>query len=57
MSQTQAETFKDGTIVAADLADNAVTTTKIQNGAVSREKLADSLKPSPFTARGFNIPV
>ena len=57
MSQTQAETIKDGTIVATDLADNAVTTNKIQDGAVTRAKLADSVKPSPFTTRGFNIPV
>jgi hypothetical protein len=57
MSQTQAETIKDGTIVTVDLADGAVTTSKIQDGAVTREKLADSVKPAPFTTRGFNIPV
>jgi hypothetical protein len=57
MSQTQAETIKDGIIIAEDLADNAVSTSKVQNGAVTMEKLADSVKPSPFTTRGFNIPV
>jgi hypothetical protein len=57
MSQTQAETIKDGTVGTADLTDNAVTTNKIQDGAVTREKLADSVKPAPFTTRGFNIPV
>ena len=57
MSQTQAETIKDGTIVTDDLADNVVTTNKIQDGAVTYVKLADSVKPSPFTTRGFNIPV
>lgn len=57
MSQTQAETFKDGTIVAADLADNAVATSKIQDGAVTYAKLADEVKPTPFTTRGFNIPL
>ena len=57
MSQTQAETIKDGTIVTADLADSAVTAAKIQDGAVTRAKLADSVKPEPFTTRGFNIPL
>jgi hypothetical protein len=57
MSQTQAETIKDGTIVAADLADSAVTAAKLQDGAVTRAKLADSVKPEPFTTRGFNIPL
>lgn len=57
MSQTQAETIKDGTIVTADLADSAVTVTKIQDDSVTREKLADSVKPEPFTTRGFNIPL
>jgi hypothetical protein len=57
MSQTQAEFYKDGTIVAADLSSNAVTETKIQDGAVSKNKLADSAKPAPFTTRGFNIPI
>jgi hypothetical protein len=57
MSQTQAETFKDGTVNTVDLADSAVTSSKIQDGAVSRAELADDVKPSPFTTRGFNIPV
>lgn len=57
MAQTQAEIYKDGTIVAADIASNAVTESKIQDTAVSRAKLADSVKPTPFTNRGFNIPL
>jgi hypothetical protein len=57
MSQTQAETFKDGTIITADIADSAVTSSKIQDGAVTRVELADEVKPAPFTTRGFNIPL
>lgn len=57
MSQTQAEIYKDTSIVEADIANNAVTTPKLQNGAVTRAKLADSVKPAPFTTRGFNDPV
>ena len=57
MSQTQAETIKDGTIVTDDLADNVATTNKIQDGAVTYVKLADSVKPEPFTTRGFNNPL
>ena len=57
MSRTQAETYKDGSILSVDLADSAVITSKIQDGAVTREKLADEVKPSPFTTRGFNIPL
>lgn len=57
MSQTQAEFYKDGTIAAADLAANSVTETKIQDGAVTSAKLADSVKPAPFTTRGFNLPI
>jgi hypothetical protein len=57
MSRTQAETYKDGSILSVDLADGAVITPKIQDGAVTREKLADEVKLSPFTTRGFNIPV
>jgi hypothetical protein len=55
MSQTQAEIIKDGVVTSGDLATNSVTTTKIQNSAVTIEKLADSVKPPPFTTRGFNI--
>jgi hypothetical protein len=57
MSQTQAETIKDGTIVTDDLADSVVTPPKIQDDAVTKAKLADEVKPAPFTTRGFNIPV
>jgi hypothetical protein len=57
MSQTQAESIKDGSIVANDLATDSVITSKIQNGAVTRDKLADLVKPTPFTTRGFNIPL
>lgn len=57
MAQTQAETYKDGSITAADLATSSVTETKLQDGSVSRAKLADAMKPGPFTTRGFNSPV
>jgi hypothetical protein len=57
MSQTQAENIKDGSVVAADLATDSVITSKVQNGAITRDKLADSVKPEPFTTRGFNIPL
>ncbi len=57
MSQTQAEIFKDASIINADLVDNAVSTSKIQDGSITREKLSDSVKPEPFTTRGFNIPL
>jgi hypothetical protein len=57
MSQTQAEFYKDGTITAADLATNSVTETKVQDGAISRAKLADAVKPTPFTTRGFDLPL
>lgn len=57
MSQTQAEIIKDGVIVANDLATDSIITSKIQIGAVTRNKLEDSVKPTPFTTRGFNIPL
>ena len=57
MAQTQAELYKDSTITSDDLATNSVTTIKMQDGAVTRAKLADEMKPAPFTTRGFNDPV
>ena len=57
MSQTQAEIIKDASINNADIVDNAVSTSKIQNGSITREKLSDSVKPEPFTAKGFSIPL
>lgn len=57
MAQTQAEIFRDGYIDSEDIAADAITTEKIDTGAVTKEKLADSVKPEPFTTRGFNIPL
>lgn len=57
MAQTQAELYKDLTITADDLASNSVTTPKIQDGSITRAKLADEMKPAPFTTRGFNDPI
>lgn len=57
MAQTQAEIYKDTSIAEADIANNAVSTAKIQDGATTRSKLANAVKPAPFTTRGFNDPV
>lgn len=57
MSQTQVEIFKDLTITTADLATNAVTTTKIADKSVTRAKLATDAQIYPFTTRGFSKPL
>jgi len=57
MSKTQAEIYKDSSITSSDLANNSVTTEKVQDGAIIKTKLTTSIRPTPFTTRGFNIPL
>jgi hypothetical protein len=57
MAKTQAELLKDGIITEADLSTDSVVESKIKNKAVTREKLEDKIKPTPFTTRGFNLPI
>jgi hypothetical protein len=57
MSKTQAEIYKDSTINENDLATDSVTTPKIKDENVTRSKLSNDVKPSPFTTRGFNLPI
>jgi len=68
MSQTQVDLILDGSIQSADIADSAVTTSKvadsnittskIANGSITKEKLDSNIAfNSPFTTRGFNIPL
>ena len=57
MSKTQAEIYKDSTINENDLSTDSVTTTKVKDKNITRSKLSDDVKPSPFTTRGFNLPI
>ena len=68
MSQTQVDLILDGSVVTADIADSAVTTAKIANANVTTAKIADASVTqakladdvsfsSPFTTKGFNIPL
>lgn len=57
MAKTQAELLKDGIITEADLATDSVVESKVKNKAITRVKLEDKIKPSPFTTRGFNLPI
>ena len=68
MSQTQVDLILDGSVVTADIADSAVTTAKTANATVTTAKIADASVTqaklaaeisfnSPFTTRGFNIPL
>jgi hypothetical protein len=62
MSRTEVQIYQDGTIVASDIATDAIVTAKIKNKNVTKEKLADDINlaitaPYPFTTRGFSIPI
>lgn len=62
MSRTEVEIYKDSTIVAADIASNAVETAKIKDKNVTKAKLEDSINtiltaPYPYTTRGFSISI
>lgn len=62
MPRTEVEIYKDATIVAADIATNAIETAKIKDKNVTKAKLADDItlavtSPYPFTTRGFSMPI
>ena len=61
MSRTEVQIYQDATIVAADIATDAVETAKIKNANVTKAKLESSVQlavtaPYPFTTRGFGNP-
>jgi len=59
MSRTEVQIYQDATIVAADIATDAVETAKIKDKNVTKAKLADDVlnSPYPFTTRGFSMPI
>ena len=62
MSRTEVQIYKDATIIAADIATDAVETTKIKDKSITKAKLADEIAgslitPYVFTTRGFTIPI
>ena len=62
MSRTEVAIYKDATIVAADIATDAVETAKIKDKNVTKAKLENSVQtiltaPYPFTTRGFSNPI
>lgn len=62
MSRTEVAIYKDATIVAADIATDAIETAKIKDKNVTKAKLADDVSlvmtsPYPFTTRGFSMPI
>ncbi len=57
MAKTQVEIIKDGIITENDLAPESVVDSKVKDKAILREKLEDKIKPTPFTTRGFNLPI
>ena len=62
MSRTEVEIYKDATIIAADIATDAIETVKIKDKNVTKAKLADDITlavttPYPFTTRGFSMPI
>jgi hypothetical protein len=62
MSRTEVQIYKDATIVAADIATDAVETAKIKDANVTKAKLENSVQtiltaPYPFTTRGFGNPI
>ena len=56
---TEVQIYKDGSIVAADIATDAIETAKIKDKNVTKAKLADDVlsAPYPFTTRGFSMPI
>lgn len=62
MPRTEVQIYADATIVAADIATDAIETIKIKDKNVTKAKLADDVNlvltaPYPFTTRGFSIPI
>ena len=62
MSRTEVAIYKDATIVAADIATDAIETVKIKDANVTKAKLATDValainSPYPFTTRGFSMPI
>jgi hypothetical protein len=59
MSRTEVAIYKDATIIAADIATDAIETAKIKDKSVTKAKLADDafLSPYPFTTKGFSMPI
>lgn len=59
MSRTEVGIYKDATIVASDIATDAIETAKIKDKNVTKAKLADdvTLQAFPFTTRGFANPI
>jgi hypothetical protein len=62
MSRTEVAIYKDATIVAADIATDAIETAKIKDANVTKAKLATDValaitSPYPFTTRGFSMPI
>jgi hypothetical protein len=62
MSRTEVAIYKDATIIAADIATDAIETAKIKDKNVTRAKLADDIlaavtTPYPFTTSGFSMPI
>jgi hypothetical protein len=59
MSRTEVAIYKDATIIAADIATDAIETAKIKDKNVTKAKLADDVlsSPYPFTTRGFSMPI
>jgi hypothetical protein len=67
MSRTEVAIYKDATIIAADIATDAIETAKIKDKNVTKAKLADDVvaaiaaaittPPYPFTTRGFSMPI
>ena len=62
MSRTEVEIYKNATIIAADIATDAIETAKIKDKNVTKAKLADDValavtSPYRFTTRGFSMPI
>jgi hypothetical protein len=66
MSRTEVQIYKDSTIIAADIATDAIETAKIKDKNVTKAKLSDDVStaltlattaPYPFTTRGFSMPI
>jgi hypothetical protein len=57
MPRTEVELHENQSITEEKLAANSVSESKIKESAVTKTKLHSSLRPTPFTTRGFNYPI